>query len=69
MEKSIKAQLGMSHKANALKQKLHKTSHSSEYCRHCGMKTRSTTTHESGHREYDHERIEEMRSTNPAKKI
>lgn len=49
----------MSKKAHALKHKtggkLHKTHHSAEFCRHCGEKTRSTTTHESGHREYDHE--------------
>lgn len=58
MAKSIREQLGMNHKAHALKHKtgeqLKKTHHSSEYCRHCGVKTRMTTTHESGHREFDH---------------
>lgn len=48
----------MDKKAHALKhrtgEKLVKTHHSSEYCAHCGTKTRMNTTYESGHREYDH---------------
>lgn len=38
------------------KHKMKKVHHSSEYCKHCGEKTSSSTRHESGHREYDHER-------------
>lgn len=56
--KSVKEMLGLS-KHKALKKKtgehtMHKTSHSRDYCRHCGEETSRSIRHESGHREYDH---------------
>jgi len=42
-------------KDKALKEQLKKVHHSTEYCRHCGKKVSSSTRHESGHREWEHE--------------
>lgn len=42
----------------AKKSKLIKVHHSVEHCRHCGKVVSKSTRHESGHREYDHERRE-----------
>lgn len=39
-------------------EKLKKVHHSKEFCRHCGKETSRSVRHESGHREYDHEREE-----------
>lgn len=35
---------------------MRKTHTSREFCKHCGEETSRSTRHESGHREYDHER-------------
>lgn len=47
----------MKAKKEALKKaKLHKVHHSKEYCSKCGEMTSMSTRHESGHREYHHDR-------------
>lgn len=51
----------MNAKHKALKHKTHentpmrKVHSSTEYCSKCGMKTSTSTRHESGHREYEHD--------------
>lgn len=44
-----------------------KTHLSREYCRHCGKETSRNMRHESGHREYDHERPESGKSATVGK--
>lgn len=47
----------MNSKDKALaKHTMKKVHQSVEYCKHCGEKISTHIRHESGHREYDHER-------------